>query len=276
MSDPSQHRAFREFEHAAWKTLARGYHENFASLTRQAVDPLLDAASVRRGARVLDACTGPGYAAAAATERRAIAVGMDFSSAMIAEACRTYPETEFVVGDAEDLPFRNKSFDAVVTNFGLLHLSRPEQFLSEAGRILRSGGKVAFSVWAPPQEAIGFSIILDAILAHGNPEAPLPPGPPFFRFSEEAECRKVLLSAGFENANVARAAQVWSFADPDGLFRAMLEGTARTGGLLWAQTPEALAAIREIVRRDVEPLRASGMATYNLPMPAVIASAVKP
>jgi ubiquinone/menaquinone biosynthesis C-methylase UbiE len=282
MADASaEQRTFRDFEHRGWKELARGYHDNFASLTQQAVKPLLDAAAVRERARVFDACTGPGYAAAAAAARGARTVGMDFSPAMIAQASRSCPETEFLVGDAEELPLRSGSFDAVVTSFGLLHLGRPERFLLEAHRVLRPKGMVAFAVWAPPEEAVGFGIVLNAIQTHGNPAVPLPPGPPFFRFSDPAESKRALLRAGFEVPEVRRAPQVWKFSDPDGLFRAMLEGTVRTGGLLRAQTPVALAAIRVAVRQSVEKHRTSpttdpGDITYDVPMPAVIASGLKP
>lgn len=267
-------RAFRDFEHAGWKSVAREYHDYFAGLTTQAVRPLLDAAGTRTGARVLDVCTGPGYAAAGAAERRAFAVGMDFSPAMVAEASRRYPRARFLVGDAEELPFTAQSFDAVITNFGLLHLARPEQFLREAHRVLRPKGLVAFTVWAPPEEAVGFGIVLHAIQSHGNIKVPLPDGPPFFRFSDSMECHRTLRGAGFTASEVTRAPQLWRLQDPDDLFQAMLTGTVRTGGLLRAQTPEALGAIRQALRRAVEANKRED--SYELPMPAVLASAVKP
>ncbi|TMH41607.1 MAG: SAM-dependent methyltransferase, partial [Betaproteobacteria bacterium] len=63
--------AFRALEHAGWQSAARHYDEAFGSLTRQAVDPLLDSAEVRPGVRTLDVASGPGYAAAAAAARGA-------------------------------------------------------------------------------------------------------------------------------------------------------------------------------------------------------------
>ena len=267
-------RAFRDFEHAGWKDVAGGYHDHFAPLTSQALRPLLDAVGAREGVRLLDVCTGPGYGAAAAAERGAGATGMDFSAPMIAHASRHYPRVRFLVGDAEQLPFREESFDAVITNFGLLHLARPEQFLREARRVLRPAGRVAFVVWAPPEEAIGFGIVLHAIQAHGNPAVPLPPGPPFFRFSDAGECERTFRSAGFADAEVRRVPQLWRLHNSDDLFQAVIHGTVRTGGLLRAQTPAALAAIREAMRGAVEARRREN--AFELPMPAVLASAVKP
>jgi hypothetical protein len=57
---------FRSFELAGWESIPSDYHEAFASLTSQAITPLLDAARVKSGMTFLDIATGPGYVAAAA------------------------------------------------------------------------------------------------------------------------------------------------------------------------------------------------------------------
>jgi len=118
--------AFRAFEHAGWQGAALRYDDAFGSLTRQAIDPLLDAAEARSGARVLDVASGPGYVAAAAAARGARVTGVDFSLAMVRLARAQNPGVKFRTGNAEALPFRDGSFDAVVMNFGMLHLARPD------------------------------------------------------------------------------------------------------------------------------------------------------
>jgi len=253
---------------------ARGYDDAFGSLTRQAIDPLLDAAQVRAGARVLDVASGPGYAAAAAAQRGAQVTALDFSAAMVEMARSQNPEIEFREGDAGALSLADDSFDAVVMNFGMLHLARPESAVSEALRVLRPGGRYAFTVWAKPEEAVGFGIILDAVRKHGNPDVPLPPGPPFFRFSDAGECDKVLKVAGFRKVDVRKVPQVWRFSASGLLFEAFLTGTVRTQALLHAQSAPALAAIREAVGKVAGEYENHG--TVEIPMPAVLAAGAKP
>lgn len=271
---PLDPNAFRAFEHSGWQSVGVRYHDAFGDLTVQAIEPILNAVGAGEGVRLLDLATGPGYVAGTAAQRGARATGVDFSAAMLAGARQRYPGVEFREGDVEALPFPDDSFDAAVMNFGLLHLGQPEQALREACRVLCAGGRFGFTVWARPEEAVGFHITLRAIRAFGNPDAPLPPGPPFFRFSDPDECRRALLGAGFTGPDIVRIPQVWRLPSPDALFEAMLGSTVRTAGLLRAQTDEALNAIRTAMRQETGPYRKD--AGIELPMPAILASAVKP
>jgi len=265
---------FRSFEHDGWQSAAHRYHEAFGELTGQSVTALLDAVGAGRGMRLLDVASGPGYVAAAAAERGAEVVGIDFSAAMVAQARQKYPDIEFREGDAEALPFPDRRFEAVVMNYGLLHLGQPEQALAEIHRVLRSSGRVGFTVWSKPEEAIGFEIVLRAIEAHGSLDVALPPAPPFFRFSDPQECYRSLLEAGFVSPHVTRIPQIWRLRSPEALFEIMREATVRTAGLLRAQSKEILDAIRSAVREaSLNYLRGD---MIELPMPAVLASAVKP
>jgi SAM-dependent methyltransferase len=265
---------FRSFEHAGWESIPAGYHASFGALTTQAIEPLLDAVRVKKGMSFLDIATGPGYLAAAAARRGATVLGVDFSAAMVGQARQLHQSIEFREGDAEKLPLGNRLFDAAGMNFGILHLGQPELALLEAHRVLRAGGRFAFSVWCKPEETIGFGIVLRAVDLHGEPRVELPEGPPFFGYSDPKECTRGLLVAGFESPSVTKIVQTWRIPADDGLFNAMKDSTVRTAGLLRAQKPTVLNKIREEMR--------AALMTYTkgeiveLPMPALIASAIKP
>jgi len=266
--------AFHEFERAGWERAAEYYVDSFGGVTAQIAGPLLDAVHAASSARLLDVASGPGFVAAAAAARGARVTGLDFSPAMIAEARRRYHGVTFQEGDAEALPFEPDSFDAVVMNFGLLHLARPDTAIAEAHRVLRAGGRYAFTVWAPPTQAVGFGVVLKAIETFGRTDVPLPEGPPFFRFSEPDEAREALARGGFVDSEVRVVPLTWSLEDAERVFEAVSRGGVRTAAVLRAQTPEALEAIRDAVRRDVEAYRDGDR--FLLPMPAVLASATKP
>jgi SAM-dependent methyltransferase len=266
--------AFRTFEHDGWQRAAEHYVGAFGTVTPQTIAPLLDAAGAAPATRVLDVATGPGFVAAAAAARGARVVGLDFSSAMIAAAARRCRDVTFREGDAEALPFDDGAFDAVVMNFGLLHLARPETAIAEAHRVLRAGGRYAFTVWAGPDQALGFGLVLQAIERHGRLDVPLPEGPPFFRFSQADECRHALERAGFVDISVRTLPLIWNLESADGIYDALFQGGVRTAAILRQQTPEALASIREAIRQSAQPYRSGdGLA---LPMTAVLAAGMKP
>jgi SAM-dependent methyltransferase len=265
--------AFHAFEHDGWQHAAEHYVDAFGTVTPQACAPLLDAVAASAGTRLLDVATGPGFVAAAAAARGARVVGLDFSSAMIAAAAQRHRDITFREGDAEALPFAAGAFDAVVMNFGLLHLARPEAAIAEAHRVLRSGGRYAFTVWAGPDQALGFGLVLEAVERHGRPDVNLPEGPPFFRFSSADECRAALERAAFAEVSVRTLPLTWPLESPDGIYDALLLGGVRTAAILRRQTPEALAAIRAAIRQSAARYRSGDRIV--LPMPAVLAAAEK-
>jgi ubiquinone/menaquinone biosynthesis C-methylase UbiE len=268
--------SFHEFEQAGWEdaSTVTGYHEHLSGLTTQSVDALLDAAHVSAGSRVLDVATGAGYVAGAAARREADPIGIDFSVAQVRLARETYPSVRFEQGDAEALPLESDTFDAVVNAFGMCHLPNPELALSEAFRVLKRGGHVAFSVWDVPERAVGFGAVYAAIRAHGSMDVGLPAGPNFFLFSDPEQSIKALVNAGFVSPSCRQVPQVWRIADPDRLFDMVAEGTVRAAATLRAQSPSARESIRAALRETVARYRRGD--TFEVPMPAVVASAVKP
>lgn len=267
--------AFGTFEHGAWQKVGKAYDDFFGNLTTQSVEPLLDAAGISRGVRMLDIATGPGYVAAAAARRGATVTGLDFSSEMVALASSRYPDIGFREGNAEALPFADGSFDAVVICFGLLHFPDADQALREAFRVLRSGGRVGISVWAAADKAVGFGIVLDAVHAHGDTDAGLPPGPSFFRFSDPQECRRTLEETGFTDPRTIEVGQTWRFPSVTAWIEGVERSTVRTAAILRAQTPQAYSKIREAVeQRGRAYVKNAGR--IELPMPAVLTSAKKP
>jgi ubiquinone/menaquinone biosynthesis C-methylase UbiE len=261
---------FTRFEHEGWERVADKYDSVWSSLTRQFIPDLIGNAQVVAGMSVLDVACGPGYVSDAIRKVGAIPIGIDFSEKMVTIAGKMFPGIRFSQGDAQDLPCDDASFDRVLINFGLLHLSHPEQACAEASRVLKSGGKLGFSVWAPPSENPGAKIVNDAIEAHADLNVQLPEGPPHYLYDQKEECRTVLEVAGFDGSSMiyqTRSVE-WHLPTAHYFFEAERDAGVRTAGLLRRQSPERLSAICRAIENDVR-LYARGN-EFVIPMAAHI------
>jgi ubiquinone/menaquinone biosynthesis C-methylase UbiE len=270
MPDP-----FTQFEHEGWQRVAEKYDSVWSTSTRQFIPPLLEATDVSPGMSILDVGCGPGYVSAAVAERGTNPTGLDFSAEMIAIARKTFPRLEFQEGDAQNLPFADGSFDRVIANFALLHLSHPEKASAEACRVLRPGGRFGFSTWAAKKENVFVQLVDNAIQAHADLEVDLPPGPPYYLYESREEFRAALQRAGFDSDSMVFKIHTieWNVPGAHYIFDAERNAGVRTAGLLARQTPETLRAIQSAIEKAVQPYaKGSGFA---IPKSAYIVAAAK-
>ncbi|HSP18313.1 MAG TPA: hypothetical protein VLQ79_02290, partial [Myxococcaceae bacterium] len=75
--------AFRRFELQGWEARAQAYTDHFTPVMERCIGPLLDAAGIRPGSRLLDVATGPGTVCGHARARGALPIGLDFAPAML-------------------------------------------------------------------------------------------------------------------------------------------------------------------------------------------------
>ncbi|QIG98968.1 MULTISPECIES: class I SAM-dependent methyltransferase [unclassified Bradyrhizobium] len=267
--------AFRDFERTGWNTVSEGYEAGFGPLTAQSVDVTLDAAGVIGGCDVLDVCTGHGVLALAATERGAKVSAVDFSDAMVAAARRNVPSMDCRQGDAQDLPYPDNAFDAVVCGYGILHVPEPDRALAEMRRVLRPGGRVAISVWERPSPANGFGLLLGTVKVHGRVDVPLPHGPDFFQFGDPEDMKAALAQADFSDVAATTVVQTLLLKTATGLVNLVLQGGVRIRALLLAQDSAALSAINAAVAEGMDQLFRKGD-RFQVPMPAILGSGTKP
>jgi SAM-dependent methyltransferase len=264
--------SFKGMEHAGWEENAAGYDKLFGSITRHAIEPLLDATAIHAGSSMLDLCCGPGYGAAAAAARGARAIGIDFSQAMVETARGLHSAVTFLQGDAEALDFETESFDAVICSFGVNHLPDPGKSLREANRVLRPGGRFAFSMWCAPGKSKFHQLVLESIRAHGTMDVPLPPAPPPFRFSDPATCVAELIAAGFDDPDVVEIPLAFRPAAATDVL-ALTRCAVRLEMMIELQTGPARERIRQAIVEGAEKFRSGAL--LAIPMPAVLASGVK-
>lgn len=119
---------------------------------------LVDFAGVKKDDKVLDVACGTGVVAVTAARLGAQVKGLDLSPVLLEEARRNAAlidaSIQFLEGDVEALPYRDGEFDAVLSQYGHMFAPRPELAVREMLRVLKPGGRIAFSTW-PPELMIG-------------------------------------------------------------------------------------------------------------------------
>ncbi|MEH2249009.1 class I SAM-dependent methyltransferase [Nostoc sp.] len=235
---PIAHEAFKQFERDKFSLVAQGYDQAIAQVTSQVDQAILDAVEAGYGKQLLDVACGTGWLSAAAMSRQAIVTGLDYAEKMVVIARLRCPEAEFQIGDAENLPFESGRFDAIVCSLGILHFADPERAIAQSFRVLKPGGRYAFTCWTPPARNPFMPLILGSVQTYGNMEVYLPPRPPLFRFGETAECKKVLSSAGFTSVSITELPMKWTFSTPQDVMPRIVISTARLGSILAMQTEE--------------------------------------
>lgn len=113
----------------------------------------VEAAGVTSGDMVLDVACGAGNATIPAAKTGARTTGLDLTPELLeagrAAAADVGVEIAWVEGDAEQLPFDDGSFDAVLSVFGCMFAPDQKAAASEIARVLNVGGRIAVCAWTP-------------------------------------------------------------------------------------------------------------------------------
>ena len=146
----------------------------------------------RAGERILDLSTGTGWTSRVVARRGAHVTGVDIASGLL-EAARAKAAAEnlpidYQLGDAENLPFENETFDAVVSTCGVMFASRPEAAAAELARVCRKGGRIGLTTWLSDGNLFKMFQVMKAYMP--APPTPAPPSP--FEWGRTERIRELL------------------------------------------------------------------------------------
>jgi ubiquinone/menaquinone biosynthesis C-methylase UbiE len=260
---------FRESERFGWSLRSSGYDDATARATLQTIPALLAHAELFPRAKVLDAGCGPGYVAACANLLGADAEGIDFAQGMVTEAKRKFPHLPFDLGDVEEISAPNQTYDAVLSNIVLFHVTDPLRAMSEAHRVLKTNGKFVFSQWLGPDQSECYKLLFDVLGRHVDMTR-ADPAPNAYALSDKDQVVAMMQKAGFhgiksETVNNVLHAPALSFFD------FFMNFGVRVPLILQRQDKSVVAAVREEIDDLASKYFSDGI--YMIPMPSVIYSA---
>jgi SAM-dependent methyltransferase len=264
MSEGFDPNVVARYERETWSRCADSYAETFAGITGETVPLVAEAAEIGPGMDVLELGSGPGHVAAFLSEAGARVTGVDFSSDMVEVAQKLHPHLTFQQADAEQLPFEEDSFDAVVANFVVHHLARPEIVFSEVRRVLKPGGRFAFVVWGAPEEQSSIGAFFGAVEAHHDVEE-LPHGP-LFGVTERSVYEPLLNGAGLAGCDLSIHKVTWRTDSLEPVLRGFWDW-----GNMALLPSETQQKIEETTRGNAEPYRDAG--GYAFPHAVLLGSA---
>jgi SAM-dependent methyltransferase len=134
----------------AWMS---GDFGRIATFSSEAAEDFVKLIGIQPGSRILDVACGTGNTAIPAARGGASVTGIDIASNLLVQARQRAAvenlDVSFEEGDAEELPFPDRSFDLVLTMFGAMFAPRPERVTAELLRVCKPGGVIAMANWTP-------------------------------------------------------------------------------------------------------------------------------
>jgi SAM-dependent methyltransferase len=145
--------AFAELKQRQSVMWGNGPYERITNTIRDIHALVIERVDPKPGERVLDAATGTGAVAILAAQRGADVVGMDLAPVLIEtareRAAQEGVSVQFDVGDAEEMPYEDASFDVVTSTCGVMFAPDHEAVASELARVTKPGGRIALACWTP-------------------------------------------------------------------------------------------------------------------------------
>jgi SAM-dependent methyltransferase len=192
--------------------------------------PLLDAAAIDEGDRVLDLGCGTGQTTrdAARLARSGSALGVDLSTRMLDVArerarAESLDNARFEQADAQVHPFEPEAYDVTLSRTGAMFFGDRAAAFANVARAMRPGGRVALLTWQPVTANEWLPAFAGALAAGRDLPLPPPGAPGPFALSEPDTVRSLLNDAGFADVDLEPvSADMWFGTDADDASRFVL------------------------------------------------------
>ncbi|HEX7128032.1 MAG TPA: methyltransferase domain-containing protein [Thermodesulfobacteriota bacterium] len=268
-----------------WDDMAAGWEtarQDLWEVSRPVSEWLVERLDPRAGETVLDLAAGlgdTGFLAARRVGETGRVLVTDFAPRMLAAARRRAAElgianVEFRELDAERMALESECVDGVVCRWGYMLMADPAAAFGETYRILRPGGRLAFSVFGAPERNPWASLVGGILVAEKHVPPPAPGSPGIFALSDPTRIHRLVTGAGFAPPEVAEIGIAWRFPSPDAYWWFLTEMAGALSPVLHRLAPADQATVRSRIDEAARPFRAGD--GYTLPAVCVNVAARKP
>jgi SAM-dependent methyltransferase len=260
----AQHEAARQQSRTAWNAVAPGWYaqrEELWKASRLVSEWIVRRLDPQPGDTVLELAAGlgdTGFMAARLVGESGRVIITDFAPEMVAGARRRAEEigvenVEFRVLDAERMDLVTDSADGVLCRWAYMLTTDPAAAFAETRRVLRPGGRLAFSVWAARERNPALSLVGKVLEVQGHIAPPEPEAPGAFVMADPGRIRELVVGAGFAEPEIEEVSFRWSFADQEAYWRYLTETSASASPVLRSLPTTAQEAVREQVHEAARP-----------------------
>ena len=256
--------AARQQSRATWNAVAPGWYaqrEELWKISRPVSEWMIRRLDPQPGDTVLELAAGlgdTGFMAARLVGESGRVIITDFAPEMVAGARRRAEEigvknAEFRVLDAERMDLETDSVDGVLCRWAYMLTTDPAAAFAETRRVLRPGGKLAFSVWASRERNPALSLVGRVLELQGHIPPPEPEAPGAFAMADPGRTRELVVKAGFAEPEIEEVSFRFSFVDQEAFWHYLNETSASASPVLRSLPTAAQEAIREQVHEAARP-----------------------
>lgn len=253
---------FRRASKKVWDKMAQGWDSNrdyMWETSKPVGEWLVEKLAPRDGQTILELAAGvgdTGFVAARLVGAKGRVISTDFAPSMVDGARRRADElgitnAAFRVIDAENMDLETESVDGVLCRWGYMLMSDPSAAFKETRRVLRSGSRLCFSVFAGPEQNPWAALPARALVEGGFMQAPAPGSPGILALADKERLQSLLAEAGFSGHVIEEMPITWRHRDFDGYWRFLTEVAGAIATLIESLPSDERAAARKLIQKAV-------------------------